>query len=415
MSKKRRARRYADDEMDMDEDAVEGNPHGRRRKQKSTFLKIPRWIYKMLLILIVCVLGLLVWFNRDNLTPANVVEWVQNTVVGMGVGDGFPTAITGGSVDMGNFASVNQNAVVVSDTALTVLNSTAKQLVSRQHSFAKPIMRLRNSLVLIYNLGGTGYQIESQTKSITKANIAQNIRAGDIAGNGRYALATQAKGYCSSLTAYLADDKEQYQYDFSEYYVTGVALNKDGTKAAVCAVSAKDGGISSAVYLFDFNNPKPTAMLTYSDNMMISIKYCDDGTIVAVGDKLTSVVKEGTGQKTDYSYQGQQLDAFGVDAGRTVLALLPYKHAAQCKMVVLNNTGNVTASVDIKEKIKSVAIFGDTAAALGDSKVYAFSAASGSSIGTGDAGGDAKAIAMHNESSVYILGVSEIRLANLKK
>ena len=414
MSGKRRAKRYSDDEMDMDEDAIEGNPHARRRQKKSTFLKIPHWVYKILLILFVCVLGLLVWFNRDNLTPANVAEWVQDKVVGMGVGDGFPTSIAGASVSVGNFASVNQEAVVVSDTSLTVLNSTAKQLVSRQHSFSNPVMRVRNSRILIYNLGGIGYQIESHSKTICKSNTANDILAGDIAGNGRYVLITKTKGYCSSLTAYLADSKKQYQYDFSEYYVTGVSLNKEGTKAAVCAVSAKDGGISSAVYLFDFGNPKPTATLTYSDNMMISVTYCDNGTIVAVGEKGASVIKDGTGQKVDYSYEGQQLSAFAVDAGRTVLALSPYQNSAQCKLVMLDNTGKAAATVDLKQKVKSVALYGDTATALADNKVYAYSAVSGSSIGSCDAGNDATAIALQNERSVYVLGVSEIRLAALK-
>jgi hypothetical protein len=97
-----------------------------------------------------------------------------------------------------------------------------------------------------------------------------------------------------------------------------------------------------------------------------------------------------------------------------VLALSPYENSLQCKLVVLNNAAKATASVDMKQRVKSVALFGDIAAALADNKVYAYSAASGSSMGSCDAGNDAAAIAMHNESSVYILGVSEIRLASLK-
>ncbi len=414
MSTKRKARRYSDEEMDMDEDAREGNPYSRRRKKKSTFLKIPRWVYKILLILVVCVLGLLIWFNRENLTPSNVAEWVQDQVVGFGVGDGYPAPISGENVALGNFASMNQDAVVVSDTSLTILNSTAKQMVNRQHSFGNPVMRVRNSRILIYNLGGTGYQIESHAKTIVKSNTDQDIMAGDVASNGRYVLVTKTKGYCSQLTAYLNDNKKQYQYNFSEYYVTGVSLNKEGTKAAVCAISAKDGGMSSAIYLFDFSNPKPTAVLTCNDNMLISITYADNGTITAIGEKGISIVREGADSKTDFSYEGQQLSAFAVDAGRTVLALSPYENSVQSKLVVLGNTGKTTASVAVNQRIKSVALYGDTAAALAGNKVYAYSAASGRNIGSCDAGSDAAAIALHNEGSAFILGVSEIRLASFK-
>lgn len=148
--------------------------------------------------------------------------------------------------------------------------------------------------------------------------------------------------------------------------------------------------------------------------MMFSVTYCDNGTIVAVGDKGASIIKESSSQKTDYSYEGQQLCSYTVDTGRTVLALSPYENSTQCKLTVLDNTGKATTSINVNGRIKSVTLFSDTVAALAGDKVYAFSAASGRSIGTCNAGGDATAIALHNESSAYVLGVSEIRLATIK-
>ena len=40
----------------------------RREKQKRTH-KIPGWVYKIILILILSVVGMLLWFNRQNLAP----------------------------------------------------------------------------------------------------------------------------------------------------------------------------------------------------------------------------------------------------------------------------------------------------------------------------------------------------------
>lgn len=412
--RKPRGKRYADDEMDLDEDYQEGNPHARRLKKKAHFPQIPRWVYRVSVILIVSVLGLLVWFNRENLTPSNIVEWTQSKIVGMGIGDGYPSPISNGSsVRAGNFASVNKEAVIVSDTALTVLNSTAKELVRRQHSYSNPVMKTAGSRVLIFNLGGTGFQVEGQSKTILKQSTPENILAGSIAANGRYALATQAEGYRSKLTVYLADGTPQYLYQFSDCYVTDVALNRDGTRAAVTGVSASGGAITSSVYLFEFSDPKPKKILKYTDNLMLTVHYGGNGVIVAVGDLLVSTIGE-TGEKVDYGYGGQRLLCYAVDNGRTAVALAPYANSAASKLAILDDGGKEVSSNNLTGAASSVSIYGNTAAALADGKISAFPMSGGVLSGSVDAGTDARSIALHDESSVYVLGVSEIRLLDLK-
>jgi len=385
----------------------------RKKKRTRRESRIPRWVYRIILILILCVLGMLVWFNRSNLTPTNVVDWVQNQVIGMGIGDGFPTKIAGSDVSVGNFKSVNKEAIYVSNTALTALNTTSKEVVSRQHSFSKPVMKVNGSRMLVYNLGGTGYQLESQSKTLVKTNGQENILAGALAGNGRYALITESNGYFGQLTAYMDDNKAKSYYWFSEYFPTAVALSKDGTKAAVTAVSAKDGGLTSAVYLLDLNSEKTVApFAVFSEDMMMDVSYCDDGSVVAIGDKLTTVIHSNQSTKTDYDYQGLQLSSYCVDDSRTALSLSPYKNTASGKLVVLDETGKTTVSINFQQKITSVSLYGDTVAVLANGKVQFYSATTGNPTGSCDAGGDATAIALQDESSVYILGVSEIRLAS---
>lgn len=386
--------------------------HRRKRRGKKHEGRVPGWVYRVIVILILCVVSMLLWFNRSNLTPSNVLDWVSTQVVGMGMGDGYPYNITGSVISQNNFNSVDKELFMLRDTELTVLNSTAKEIISRPHSFSSPVMKVNGPRVLIYNLGGKGYQIESQSKTLVKSNAQQNILAGALAPNGRYALATQADGYCGLLTAYTQDNKIQFQYWFSDYYPTAVALNQDGTGAIVTGISAKDGGLTSAVYLLSFSNSKTVEPFAiYSENMMLDAAYFPDGTAIAVGDRQTAVINTNTHSKVNYDYQGLQLAAYDVDDGRTALSLSPFKDAENCKLVVLNQAGQPTASVSLQERVSSVSLFGGTAAALGNGKVYFYSAAAGSALGSCSAGNDAKAITLCDESSAYILGVSEVRLA----
>ena len=386
----------------------------KRKKHRKRDSRVPSWVYRIIVILILCVVGMLAWFNRSNLTPSNVVEWVQTQVVGMGIGDGYPSKITGSTVSPGNFRSVNKELVMVGDTELTELNSSAKEIINRQHSFSNPIMKVNGTRALIYNLGGKGYQLETQSKTLIKTNAEQNIIAGALAGNGGYALITEADGYCGCLTAYSPENKVLFHYWFSDYFPTAVALNQDGTKAVVTSVYTKNGALTSAIYLLDFSDTKTVApFAVYTENMLIDAAYCDDGTAVAVGDKLTTVINTNNKTKVDYNYQGLQLSAYYVDTGRTALSLSPYNNSESSHLVVLNQSGQATVSFVSKQNIKAVSLFGDTVAALGSGKVNFYSATTAVSQGSCNAGSDAEMIALRDESSVYILGVSEVRLGNI--
>ena len=61
----------------------------------------------------------------------------------------------------------------------------------------------------------------------------------------------------------------------------------------------------------------------------------------------------------------------------------------------------------------SVSISGNTVAVLGGGNLSGYSISDGSLTGQAQAGSDSIAVAMRDESSAYILGVSEIRLVTL--
>lgn len=393
----------------------EPKEHRPRKRRSEREHRVPRWVYRIILILVLSFVAMLLWFNRANLTPENVLDWAQTQFVGLGVGDGFPYKITGNVVSPGNFKSVDKELVMVRDTELTVLNSTAKEMLSRQHSFSKPVMKLNGQRMLIYNLGGKGYQVESQSRTLVKNNTDQNILCGALARNGRYALVTEEEGYCGYLTAYLPTNEQLFHYWFSEYYPTAAALNETGTKALVTGVSSKNGALTSAVYLIDFGSSKPVAPLAeYTDNMMLDADYFDSGTAVAVGDRMTAVFDTNSGKKVNFDYEGQQLTAYDMNNGKTALSLSPYENAASTKLVVLDKNGGTSVTVSLKQSVKSVSLYGDTVAALADGKVMFYSAVTGAPQGSCDAGEDAKAIALASDSSVYILGVSEVRTASAR-
>ena len=331
---------------------------------------VPGWVYRVLLILVLCVLAVLGWYNRANLTPSNIMVWLQDRIVGMGVGDGFPYEISGSDVSIENFLPYEKSLAVASSTSLTVLNSTAKETVSRQHSYKSPVLKIAGSRMLLYNLGGTGCRVESVSKTLLNFSTDEEILSGVILPSGRFALLTRADGYCGLLTAYTADGKVQSHYWFSDYYPTAVALNADGTEAAVTAVATKDGALVSALYLIDLNSGKAVQpYATFEENLLFSVFWDDSDQIAAVGDTGACFVDAVKKTKTDYDYNGFTLTAWCSDSGNTVLALSPGNDSSQSKLLVFNGAGKQEISESFAKSVSSVSAFGNTAAALSDGKV----------------------------------------------
>ena len=61
----------------------------------------PKAFYRAAVVLVVLVLGLALWVNRESLTPENIWSWVQTQVMGAQGGDGYPVSITGSAVSRG--------------------------------------------------------------------------------------------------------------------------------------------------------------------------------------------------------------------------------------------------------------------------------------------------------------------------
>lgn len=388
----------------------------KRDKRKKKRLS-PVWsrLIKIFLILLAAFLGLFLWLNRDNLHPETVVDWLHEKIVGMGVGDGYPTPIIGSTVAEGNFDSSNGDLVMVSDTHLTVMNSTAKELMSRQHSFTTPALKLAGTRMLVYNLGGKGYQVESYTKTLVKETGEEKIFGGGISSEGTYALLTEAEGYFGKLTVYTPENEERFRYRFSSAYPMAVAVDGGGGKALVTGVSSKDGALLSSLYLLDMNSTESQEPLgEYEDTLFLGAYICPDGTAVAVGDTRTVVVPSG-GSPQVYEYGSRQLASYDVGDDVTALCLLPYDTASSGELILLGHDGAVRKTISVGSAMESVSIAGNTVAVLGGGVLSGYSISDGSPAGQAEAGSDGIAVAMRDETSAYILGVSEIRMVSLAR
>lgn len=374
-------------------------------------VKIPKLVYRISAILVVVIFGLIIWMNMDKITSGNFGSWLKVKLMGTGMGDGYPLEIMGTNVETGNFFSYEGNAIVLSDTAFSMYSSSGKSVFDDvRHSFNNPTMKSSGNYCLLYNQSGSSYIIQNGADTSLTGSTDYDITTGAIAPNGQFALALQNPEYASELSVYQKNGKVKYRYYFSSDYITAVTLNSNCTMGAVCTLNSVNGVITSKITVLDFNSEEPVAEYTSEDNMLIDIFWTSNNRIYAVGD---SALVYGASDYVfnEYSYNDKYLTAYTFLNNKTAVSVSSYEYAGACDILVFDS-GVEPVSMPTEQRVTSLSLYGSVIAALCPNEVIFYDNALGTELSKASAEADSKAIALANESTAYILGISEIKMVS---
>ncbi len=369
---------------------------------------LTRKFFKVFVILFLSVVLVLALMNIDNLTPDNISHWFQYDFLGKTEGDGYPIDFDGTVVNTQNFDLLDGVPVYCSDTAITVLNSNAGEYQTSQHAFANPITNVCSGYAMIYNANATGFKIINREKMIYTGSAKSKIFSADISPSGVYALLTQGEDYLSKLTVYRKDHLEKYTYSFADYYVNRVSLNRDGTRAVLSGISAKNGGLISSVYVLDFSQEKFLQKYDFEDSYIYEVKFLDNGNAVAVGEKSAHYINIQENKKKDFPYNSRNLTTYTLSRNYgLILSLSNSPDGRDCDIMMVNAEGDKLSEIQTGQQILSLDYRNGKIASLFSSSVLIYNE-EGKNIASTKASVDARKIRFSSDSVLYALGKSRI-------
>lgn len=386
-------------------------------EQEKTDLS-PKAVKKIALgVCAVLLAGLLVlaFANRDKLSWDNLSMWWNYDVLG-NAGKGFPVNIIGSDVDARNFA-VNQGRVAyASDTSFITLNNSGSEVANVQLRYSKPVMKSAENKFLTFGIGESAYQIESFDKNEFSGEAESMIFTGDIASNGVYCLVTEGNGFFSQLSVFDKNNNRIFKYSFSEYYITSVALNHDGSRCVAVGMTSDDGAVKTGVYVLDFHQEKPVSQYTIKGDAVMDSKYIGSNRAVLIGEKAAYAVHEGDKEVKTVSYQDKLLVNYCFNpAGNTfVLALSASGDGRTCRLNSYSDSGDERFSVDNPHGAESVSVFKNNIAVLDGNTVYSYNS-NGELAFSGEAGTGSKSLVLTADNRAYVLSINQVRYVELKK
>ena len=408
--------RYAEHKKKTERDVIsyEDMPLDDYEQEKTDIS--PEAVKKIIIgVCIALVVSLIVFAfaNREKLTADNISNWWTYDVLG-NAGNGYPVDIVGAEVAQGNFSVSQGRVAYASDTSFITLNSTGREIANIQLSYSQPFMKSAGNRYLTYALGGTGYQIQNFDSKLFSGEVDEEILTGDIASNGVYSIVTEGNGFLSTLYVFNKNNNRIYKYSFSEYYITSIALNSDGTGGVACGVTTHNGSIETGVYVLDFSKEDPVSLYEIHDDTVIDCKYLKSDRIALVGQTAAYIIKIGNENYITNSYEEKTIAnyCFNPDTKSLAVALSKSGDGRSCVLRTINDNGETESEVNTERMVESLSIYKNVLAVLDGNTAYVYNT-DGNLLHTCDTGTGSKKIVLTSTNEAYILSVNQVRFLDL--
>ena len=324
--------------------------------------------------------------NRERLTWENINVWWNYEVMGTR-GKGYPVNFVGSEVAAGNVAVYQGRIAYASDTSFVSLNSSGGEVSNEQLRFTDPIMKSSDNRFLIFGLGEKTYQLQTFDKSVF---------AGNAEGD--------------------ANNNRVFKYSFSEYYITSVAMNLNGSGCVACGVSDNNGEIKACAYVLDFTREAPVAKYDIEGDFVIDCKYISSRRCVLVGGANVYLVKTDEDRIDVVDFEGKTLKNYSFDPTHNTfsLALSKSGDGRRCDLVIYDENGEKQVIADSDYGCESLSSFKGVVATLDNNTIYVFDSARNQYYSC-YAGAGAKRILLFSEREAYVLSVTQIRRIDFSK
>ncbi|MCI5927925.1 MAG: DUF5711 family protein [Pseudoflavonifractor capillosus] len=272
------------------------------------------------------------------------------------------------------FVSAGENLLVCSTTGVRLFSGSGTQYANEQIVMEQPVAMAAGEWSLAYDAGGKSlYLFQDKEKVFSLgADSGKTILSARVNENGWLAVVTQAASYKGSVTVYNPQQQPVIQLNRSSGFVMDALVTEDGKYLATVTVSQSGASFSSSLDLYRLDRTEeetePDVSASLDGSVILDLRE-QSGALWALGDTgvfAVSLAEKNLGErKGAYSYPDQYLKEFSLEGdGYAALLLGKYRAGTQAQLVVTDESGEVTGTLDIGEQVLSLSAAGRYIAVL---------------------------------------------------
>lgn len=340
------------------------------KKNKSVSVKTAKTLKLIAVILIVLLLIAIAAAQFGGVTFSSIGDSIASSIASIGAGDGYPYSLNG--IETADASVTNSDIVLVDDNAVRVLNSTAKEISNIQHTFDHPVMNSNSGRILLYDVGGKKFRVQSKTRILYEKESDFLILTGAMGRDGSVAIASRADGAESMLTVYDKKHEETFVWKCAKEHIVTCDVSDNGKKFAVGVIGVQNGSIYSKVYIFEKKGSEAVGTFDYQTGAVTSVQFLSNETLMVMGNNFCEIINGSeVKQKIDVSVNTPSR-LYISDNNTAVLVLSKYSSTTKKIVKVFDKTGKELFEREIDGLVKSVSTDGRYVAVLTDSRVLVY-------------------------------------------
>lgn len=362
---------------------------------------------KLLAIILVVLLLILIAAARfGGVTFSTVGDYFASAMAKLGTGEGYPYSVN--SVEIDDVGLTNSDLVLVYDSNVKVLNSTAKELSNIAHDYDYPVISTNSGRILLFDEGAKKFRVQSKTRVLYEKEMDHIILTGEMGKDGSVAIATRADNAESMLTVFDSNREQVFAWKCAKEHIISCDVSDNGKNYVVAVLGVNNGSVYTKVHIFNKNKTEPTATFEYADSAIANVKFLSNETVMVMGNNVCEIIKgDEVKEKIDVSVN-TTYQLFISDNNSAILVLSKYSSTTQKIIKVYNKSGKELFTQEIDGMVKSVSTDGKYVAVLTNSDVQIFTM-KGKPCGSAEVNADAQKVLV-NSRNTYVYSSDAITL-----
>ena len=264
------------------------------------------------------------------------------------------------------FAVLGSRLVVLSDTALRVLDEHGGEVWSTPVRMTAPALTQCGGRAVAYDVGGTELYVVDETGLLAHMTAGENepYLAATVNRNGYLAVIAKTQNHKGTVSVY--DEKMKRVFDFhsSRRFVADAYVTDDNARLAAVTLGQENSVFVSNVVIYRLDSEEPESSYDVSGDLESAIGQ-QGSRLITVGDTcLACAAANGTVEGT-YSYGGSYLRDYDLGGdGFSVLLLNRYQSGSVGRLVTVDASAAELGSLEVREEILSVSAAGRYIAVL---------------------------------------------------
>jgi len=184
------------------------------------------------------------------------------------------------------FGIYRNGLAVVGYDKIQVYDLAGEAILDLTQSNASPQLLCSDQYMLVYNLGGTTFQVYNSLSKEYEESFPYGIGGAALSDSGTFLIVTRTMEYRSAVYVYNKNFEQIYRWYTPDKLIMDAAFKKGDKEFIIAALGTGENGLSyTEILLCQTGKEEKKAQFRIEDEVIYRVRYTGDGGYVLIGGK----------------------------------------------------------------------------------------------------------------------------------